>query len=215
VSDLSETPGLEQKGISISGLAQAAVDDPAVMRQLLDGISPAVKSANVRSNSSEALQLLSQTNPLALFPHWDYFVGLLGTGNGFAQYPAIHIMANLATADRECRFERAFDLFYDLLDSGGVMIAAHIAGVSSQISIAYPHLRARIVQRLLAAQMPNLEESRRDLVRGYVVEALETCMPGLADREPALAFIRRQQQSGSPSTRKKAAAFLKKWAKAA
>ena len=74
---MSDTLDLAQKGISIPDLAQAALDDPAVMQQLLDGISPAAKSANVRSNSSEALQLLSRTNPQALLPHWDYFVSLL------------------------------------------------------------------------------------------------------------------------------------------
>jgi hypothetical protein len=211
---MSDPLDLAQKGISIPGLAQAALGDAAVMRRLLDGIAPEARGANVRSNSSEALQLLSQTNPVALFPHWDYFVSLLSSGNGFAQYPAIHVLANLAPADHDCRFEAAFDLFYSLLDSGGVMIAAHVAGVSAQIAVAHPHLQARIADRLLAAQMPNLEGSRQDLVRGYIVEALDACLPGVADRAPAMAYIRRQQQSGSPGARKKAAALLRKWEKA-
>ena len=212
---MSDNLDLAQKGISIPGLAQAALENPAVMRQLLDGIAPAARSANIRSNSSEALQLLNRTNPHELLPHWDYFVGLLGSGNGFAQYPAIHILANLAPVDRDGRFDRAFDLFYSLLDSDSVMIVAHVAGVSGQIALAQLHLRARIVQRLLAARMSGLEETRRDLARGYIVDALDACMADAPDQVPILAFVRQQQQTGSPGARKKAGAFLKKWEKAA
>lgn len=212
---MSDTPDLAQKGISIPSLAQAALDNPAMMRQLLDGISPAAKSANIRSNSSEALQLISRTSPHALLPHWDYFVGLLASGNGFAQYPAIHVLANLAAVDSDGRFERSFEAFYGLLEGDSVMISAHVAGVSAQIAAAQPHLQPRIVRRLLCARLSGLEESRRDLVRGYVVEALDACMASAQDPAAILAFVRQQQTSGSPGTRKKATAFLKKWVKAA
>jgi hypothetical protein len=208
---VSDFPDLTRKGSDIPFLAQAALNDPAVMLQILDGIASATRNANLRANSSEALQLLSRTNPHELLPHWDYFVGLLSSGNGFAQYPAIHILANLAPADRDGRFSQAFDLFYNLLEGESVMIAGHVAAVSGQIAQAQPHLRSQIVQRLLTAPLAGLEAPRRELVRGYIVEALDACMTDASDRGPILAFVGQLQKAGSPGARKKATAFLKKW----
>ena len=141
-------PDLTTKDADPAALAARAAADPAFLQALLDGISPAVQKAAVRSNASKTLQLLSETRPELLLPHWDYFVGLLASGNGFAQYPAIHVMANLAAHETEGRWERAFDAFYDLLECDSVMIAGHVAGVSGQVATGQPALRERIAERL-------------------------------------------------------------------
>lgn len=202
---------LTTKGADIAALAGRAAADPTFLETLLDGISPAVQKEAVRSNASKALQLLSETRPDVLLPHWDYFVGLLGSGNGFAQYPAIHVMANLAPHDFEGRWELAFEAFYGLLECDSVMIAGHVAGVSGQVGRGKPALRQRIAERLLKARYGGLDPQRADLVRGYALDALGEFAGELPDLAPALAHARALAASSSPGTRKKAAAFLKRF----
>ena len=170
-----------------------------------------MQKAAVRSNASKTLQLLSETRPELLLPHWDYIVGLLASGNGFAQYPAIHVMANLAAHETEGRWERAFDAFYDLLECDSVMVAGHVAGVSGQVATGQPALRERIAERLLAARYSGLDADRRDLVRGYALDALGEFAAGLPDLSTVVAHARELAASPNAGTRKKANAFLKRF----
>lgn len=207
---MSEPWDLSRKDLDPDALARAAAADPALLQALLDGVLPAVQRAPVRGNSAKALQRLSEIQPLVLLPHWEYLVTLLTSGNGFSQYPAIHIMANLAPYDSEGRMAACLDAFYDLLDGDSVMVAGHVAGVSGQIARAQPALAGRIAERLLQAEIRGLDEQRRDLVRGYILESLAVCAPALSDPGVVLAYAQQQAGSGSPTTRKKAAALLKR-----
>ncbi len=193
-------------------LAQQAQDRHALLG-LLKGISPAAKKAAIRENSFKALMLLSQSCPDLLFPHWAYLLDLLKSDNAFSKYAAVHLIAALACADREGRFEKAFDRYYALLDDGSVMVAAHVAGSSGAIARIKPRLQSRITKRLLEIDKTHFDAGHRDLVKSYAIVAFGEYIAGSRERDKIIAFVRKQLDAKSPRTRKMAREFLDKWAK--
>src|SRR5512135_2010107 len=111
-------------------MAEQALRSERALHDLLDGISPKTQKSIIRESSSKAVLYLSEQHPEVLLPHWAYFVKLLKSDNGFSKYVAVHVIANLATAGDDGRFEKNFGAFYKLLDDESVMVAAHVAGVS-------------------------------------------------------------------------------------
>ncbi len=191
--------------------AERAVADKATLAELLAGIL--AKKAEVREPSFKALLLITETHPEVLFPHWEYFAGLLVSKNTYLKYEAIYLIANLAVADTGRKFERIFETFYELLDDTSVIPASHAALNSGKIGRAKPELRTRITDRLLRIEDTHHEPERRELIKSYVIAAFDEYfeLAEEEDKELILEFVRGQVDSSSPKTRTKAKAFLKQW----
>ncbi len=191
--------------------AERAVADKATLAELLAGIL--AKKAEVREPSFKALLLITETHPEVLFPHWEYFAGLLVSKNTYLKYEAIYLIANLAVADTGRKFERIFETFYELLDDTSVIPASHAALNSGTIARAKPELRTRITDRLLRIGDTHHEPERRELIKSYVIAAFDEYfeLAEEEDKELILEFVRGQVDSSSPKTRTKAKAFLKQW----
>ena len=204
-------PELKEEDTETVQRAEKAVTDKAALAELLAGILS--KHEEIREPSFKALLAISETHPEVLYPHWEYFAGLLVSKNTYLKYEAIYLIASLTIADTSRKFERIFDTFYELLDDKSVIPASHAALNSGKIALAKPHLRTRITDRLLRIDDTHHEPERRELIKSYVIEAFEEYFEGSddEDRKMILEFVREQVASSSPKTRKKAKEFLKKW----
>ncbi len=198
---------------NVERIAAQAMADEKVLQELLNGVSPDAQKSQVRETSSQALMQLSQKCPEALYPHWDYFVGLMKSGNGFSKYVAIYVIRDLVRVDTENRFEKALKVFYSLLDDESVMVASHAAGTSGAIAKAKPALQAQITKRLLDVDRTHFDASRKGLIKSYVITALAEFFTELPakDQDKVIAFVQAQLDCPSPKTRKLAKAFLQKW----
>ena len=103
-------PNLSKKSLRPELLAGMALDDGKLLQDLLQGISPGVKKLALRENCSQALLYMAEQWPEMLLPHWDYFVGLLKSDNGFSKYVAIHVIATLVPLDEKGLFEKDDDV---------------------------------------------------------------------------------------------------------
>jgi hypothetical protein len=191
---------------------QLALSDERALREILSGIVS--KHDAYRYNCLKVLLQISETQPLVLYPEWDYFVELLQSDNSFSQYPAVHIIATLVEADEDDRFDAIFDTFYSLLDDESVMIAGHVAGVSGKIAKAKPKLQTRVTKRLLDIDATHFEPGRKDLIKSYAIESFDAYFEEAENKEEIVEFVRRQLDCTSPKTRKSAKSFLRKWGKA-
>jgi hypothetical protein len=203
---------LNNKLIQPDRLAELALDDEKLLSDLLDGVSPARKKSALRETSSKALMYMAEVWPEMLLPHWDYFLDLLKSDNGFSKYVAVYVIASLALVDTDGRFERSLDAFYRALDDESVMIASHLALVSGKIARARPDLREEITRRLLKVDETHFDESRQALVKAYIIEAFEQYFEVSTSKSEIIDFVRLQIECASPKTRKLAKAFLEKWA---
>lgn len=190
-------------------LARRAAKDEKVLAGLLNDILSTREK--VRYRSFQALLHMSETEPKALYPTWDFFVGLLTGDHPSRKYIAIHILARLTAVDRGRRFEKIFDEFYSLLEDPSVIPAAHVAGHSGMIALAKPHLQTRITNALLSIEETRHPPHRKELVKAYAMRSFGEYIARVKRRRPILEFARRQTKSESPSARKVARQILDRW----
>jgi len=206
---------LSEEGLDAASVTRQALEDDEVFEALINGISPERKKITIRENSFRALMLLCEKQPDRLLPHWEYLVGLLQSNNSYSKYAAIHIIAAIVPADKQGLFDRAFDIYYGLLDDRSIMVAAHIAGRSGKIARAKPALQSMITGRLLDIEQTHFDQGRQNLIKPFIIESFEEYFEQSKDKAQILAFVRQQVNCRSPKARKLAKAFLKKWEGAA
>ncbi len=188
-----------------------AISDGSYLMEAIDGISPEKKKMEERELFIPLLIELSIKNPELLYGKWEIFMDYLKSDNGFSQYAALYVIANLTKIDRENKFERDFQDYFAQLDCGSVMVASHIAINAAVIAEFKPGLIPDIIGALLEIEKTNQTQSRKNLIKAYVIEAFEKLYPKALNKEEIARFVKKGLESGSPKTRKTADQFLKKY----
>lgn len=204
-------PDLNDKNMSVEAMAKEALKDKKILSGLLDNLKN--KSETVRYNSSKVLNLLSEKNPEALYPQWNYFVELLSSDHTYWKLSVIPSLANLARIDTENKFDAIFEKFFGLLNDRSVIPAVWIAANSGKIAKAKPELQRRITDRLLSIDQTHHDPERRDLIKSGAIESFAEYFGESKDQKKILEFVKKQQECKSPKTRKLAREFLAKWRK--
>ena len=199
-------PDLGKKDISVESVARKALKDKEVLSELLEGILS--EKDTIRYNSFKALLLISEENPEALYPKWNFWVDMIDSDNAYWKLIAVRIIANLTKADGKNRFEKVFNEYYNLFNDS-VIVAGHLAASSGEIAKAKPKLQTKITNKLLNIDKTN--QKHKDLVKAGAIEAFDEYFKEAKDKEKILKFVAEQLNSRSPKTRKKAKWFLKKW----
>lgn len=196
---------LEDKKLDVKNLAQDAISDENLFKELLSGVKS--KDNTVRSNSFQALLIVSKDKPEFLYPEWDYFHDLLLNTNNYHKYIAIYILANLTQADDKDKFSAIFDDYFGILAGEKVMNASHVALNSPTIIKNKPELQSKIIELLL--DIENIHQGKqKELVKAYVIEALVKIYPDAQDKDKIREFVKSQLESSSPKTRDIASCFL-------
>ena len=178
-----------------------------MLTELLAGLK--ARQETLRYNCFKVLNLLVENNGEVLYPHWNYFVALLGADNTYRKLSALQIIAGLTRVDAGHRFEAIFDRYYDLLDDRSMIVAAYIASNSGKIARAKPELEPRITDRLLSIDKTHHAPGRKALVKAGAIEAFGEYFADAGSKPGIIEFVRRQLASESPKTRKLAGQFLK------
>lgn len=200
---------LNKKSISVKKVAKKTLEDRALLSELLQGVLS--KKEKIRFNSFKVLLSISEERPEKLYPEWDFFADLLSSPNTYFKYIAIYIIANLARDDPKNRFEKIFNKYYALLDDKSVIPPAHVVANSAKIALAKPDLQTKITNKLLGIDKTHHDPGRKDLIKGYVIEAFSELFEEAKNKRKMLDFVRAQLNSKSPRTKKKAKEFLRKW----
>lgn len=190
----------------LDGATRLALTDDRARRRLIDGLTSIQDP--YRYNCFQVLLRVCADHAALLYSNWDEFLALLDSPNAYHRSIGLRLIACLAAADGESRFERVFDRYFDLLDDESIMVARYLAQSAAGIAAAKPHLREPIVRRLLAVDRLHHEPSRRDLLKTDVIETLGACYEHCEDQAGIRAFVAEQLHCSSPKTRKAAKAFL-------
>jgi hypothetical protein len=197
---IKETPNLDD-------IARSAVADAEILKELLDGVVS--KDDTYRYNCFRALLQISENEPLALYPEWDYFVPFLASPNAYHRSVAVQLLARLAQVDSEKRFEAILEPYLAMLDDEKVMVARYLAQNAGRIVKAKPSLQEQITAHLLDVDRTHHTQSRKDLVKADIIQAFHAFFAESRDKEKILAFVEQQLESSSPKARQAAKAFLK------
>lgn len=180
------------------------------LSEALDGIIS--KKDEVRSISFKILNRVAEKEPDVLYPEWDYLADLLDSDNHYHRYISINLLANLAKVDVKNKFEKIFDKFFANIDGERTMVAGQAAWNSGKIAKVKPNLQTKITNRLL--NIDKVHQGKQiELIKAYVIEAFNEYFEEFSDKNKILDFVKMQQVSNSPKTRKVAEEFLKKWEK--
>jgi hypothetical protein len=198
------------KEADLEKAVQLASADPRVLDELWRGILS--KQDTYRYNCFQALLQISEQEPDILYSRWDYLVEQLDSDNSYHRSIGLRLIANLTGADAAGQFDGIFDRYFDLIDDEKIVTARYLVQSADKIAGHKPHLRERITARLLGVDDTHHTESRKDLLKGDVIQVLEELFKDSADQDSILAFAKAQLTCSSPKTRKAAKQFLEKHA---
>lgn len=188
--------------------AKKAISNPKILSELLEGILS--KDDEVRYPSFKALFIISKEHPEVLYPKWDFFVKLISSYNSYKKLIGLRIIANLTKVDKEDKFGKIFYKYYRILNDSRTMTAGHIASNSGKIAKAKPNLQIKITEKLLNIDKTHTGK-QKELIKAYAIEAFDEYYEEVKDKKKINDFIKKQLESESPKTRKKAKEFLDKW----
>lgn len=197
---------LNNKNLNIVNVTKKALKDKEVFSELLEGILS--KNETIRSNGFKALMLLSEEYPVVLYSKWDHFVEMLDSKNAFFKFMAIQLIANLTKIDKENKFKKIFNKYYDLLNDS-VIVAGHITANSGKIARAKPELQTKITNKLL--NIDKTIQKHKDLIKAGAIESFSEYFNEAKDKNKIVDFVKAQLHCESPRTKKTAKEFLKKW----
>ncbi|MDP3449521.1 MAG: hypothetical protein Q8R87_02990 [Anaerolineaceae bacterium] len=201
---------LDNKLVPSDRIAEMALEDPALLKELLSGVSEQKQKSARRENCSQALMVMAETWPEILLPFWDYFVRLFKSNNGFSKYVAIYVIASL-TKSSPIKFVTTLEDYFELLDDESVMVASHAALNAAKIAHACPDIQPEIIHRLLLIDQTKHDPSRLGLVKAYIIETLDSLYLTASNQLEIMDFVKAQIGCPSPKTVKLAKAFLKKY----
>jgi len=164
----------------------------------------------IRNKAFNILLPISENNPEYLYPEWEQIVKVLRKEEVSNKYVAIHLIANLVNTDRENKFEKIFDEFYNLIRHESPVVSPHIAEKSGKIINAKPHLQKNIIKILLTTDKTS-RCRHKELLKSYVISGLDACFAVIESKEQVLDYVEKQLNSESPKTRKTAKEFLNKY----
>jgi len=193
----------------ITALAKGAMADDAALAGLVAGLSS--KDLGTKQRSFLSLNMLTEMRPERLYAHyWEDIAAMLDSPGVDAKYIAIYLLAGMATADTEDRFEDIFNKYFSLLDDNTLIAPMHVALNAAAVFKAKPDLRQDIVKLLVSIDRTHHTSARKALIAANALESIDKIYDEIEDKAAVLDFARHYLDGPSPKARKVAKEFLKR-----
>ncbi|MEJ2252716.1 MAG: hypothetical protein P8Y97_24045, partial [Candidatus Lokiarchaeota archaeon] len=191
-------------------IAKKIVEKVLLNNNLLTDVYEAIinKKEAIRYPNVMALEELAEKIPEKIYPRFEYFFELTTSNNAFHRAIGISIIANLTKIDDQNKFDKIFDEFYNMMDDKSVMVTRKLVLGSGKIIKNKPYLLEKITERLLNIDKTHHVPNRSALIWGDIVEILGDNFQNSQSKEKIIEFAKKQVNSASPSTVKRAKAFL-------
>ena len=170
------------------------------------------KNARIRDQFFYFLLEISDQSPRQLYRYWDILLNILRRPEVSNKHIAIRLLSNLMIVDSKNKFKYVKDEWFELLNHESPVVSHHIAGTAGKIIKSKLELQNEIVSTLL-----DVESIRRcrhpELMKSYIIEAFDDCFGVISrdNQKKIIEFVKKQTQSTSPKTRKKAKDFISRW----
>lgn len=193
-------------------VANLAIGSTELINHLIEGISHGSK--RIKYGCSNTLVIISEKNPGLLYPHFDVFEKLLGSGDKFIKWAAINIIANLTKTDTHNKFDIIFESYFSEITGPVMITAANIIKGAAIIAKAKPDLTERITNVLLRIKDAEYQTDEcRNIVFGHTITAFDKFFKQVEKKEDVISFIKSLTDNPRKPTKNKAEKFIKKWEK--
>ena len=199
---------LLKKNIKPETYAKKIIENPILIEQYLDGLLS--KNETYRYNCFKIVNIVSEEKPVLLYPHWDFFKDHLKSKNNYHKMSAVTILANLTAVDRENRFKKIFNQYFENLKSEKTIVPIYVVKSSGKIASFKPEIEEKITEILL--DIENIYPGKQiELLKSAVIESFSELYEKTQKKNKIVSFVKKQVKSNSPKTRKAAKEFINKW----
>ena len=198
---------LAASGTDRTALAKAVLRQPGLVQPLIENVTH--PQARVRFGAARVLERIAEDAPALLYPHFAFFVRLLGGENRILCWEATRILAHLVAVERDGQFEGAFRQFFAPLSGPTMITAANIIQSAPVIARARPEWAERMARQILRVETAHYKTPEcRNVAIGHAIKALGQLFPLLQKPRSVIEFVRRHTGNSRAATRKKAELFL-------
>lgn len=190
-------------------IAARVIRNPQRIPELIEGLTS--DRPPIKYGCGKVLRIVSDREPGLLYPHMDFFVGLLDHQNKILQWEGIYVIANLTRVDEKKKFEKIFRRYFAPITGTVLITAANVIGGAATIALAKPRLSDRIAKELLRVDTARYKTTEcRRVALGHAIQAFDSFFHQIKNKKPIVQLVTRQLRNPRESTRKKAQQFLKK-----
>lgn len=199
----------------LEAIIASVLAEPDLLDDLVDTILH--DTTSLKYGCEKVVRGVSETRPELVYPYFDHFVGLLDADNSFLRWGAIMIVADLSAADSRNKFEAIFERYFAFITGPDMVAAANVIGNSWKIALAKPRLVPGIVDKILAVQRAKYvhkgkqSSECRNVVIGAAIDSFARFYETIENKEPVMAFVKRQQKNPRPQVVRRAQKFLKRY----
>jgi hypothetical protein len=202
-----------QRGADVSGVANSVIKQPELIAELVEALQ--AEKGTAKYGYEKVLRLVSERRPDLIYPHFDFFAGLLDCDNNFLKWGAIMTIANLTSVDGRGRFEEIFEQYYAPIPGPAMITAANIIGSSPRIVRAKPRLVGPITQEILKVRKAKYESHGkpspecRNVAIGHAIEAFDQFFDRIEEQDTVIRFVKLQLKNMRKQVVKRAERFLR------
>ncbi len=189
-------------------IAEKVIEDPDLLLEIFQGLSP--ENKRIKNRSAKILRIVSGKNPEIVYPKISVFIDLIDGKDTILKWIAIDVIGNLAPVDTENQFTKIFKKFYTFLSDESMITAGHVIDNSGKIARAKPELSKKITTELLKVEKIPRNNECKNILLGKVILAFDLYFDQIEDKEKIHSFVQRQLENPRNATRLKAEKFLKK-----
>ena len=209
-TQLTKTILTQKEPAELYDLVQPGLESVELRDLLVEGCF--AKNETYRYNCVRVFFRALEKEPGLFYPYWERFVEGISSSNGFYRSSATQAIAFLTAADKEHRLNTILEAYLRMLDDEKVMVARYFVQTIHLIPKARPDLHEKVIACLLDVENTRHTASRKSLLKADIINAFEQLYETLSaqERKEILAFVEKERDSESLSTRKATKAFLKK-----
>ena len=204
---------LENKSMTKEEVLRRVKQDFNLLPEVLSGVSSS--KARVRYGCAKVLMDLSGEYPEKLYPHIDSFITLLDSKYRILTWNAMAIIANLARADRDKKFDAIFNKYYNFLNDVHMVTVANVVGNSGKIALAKPYLIPKIANELLKVEnistTPHLTAECKRVIAERTIKSFDLFFERIDDKKKVITFAKKHVNSPRKTLKAAAESFQKKW----
>ncbi|MBC8186411.1 hypothetical protein H8E88_35465 [candidate division KSB1 bacterium] len=202
---------LVTKEVTVEELTKRVIKEQNLLPEIFDGLK--AEKASIKYGCLKVLCLISEQQPVLLYPYFNFFVELLDSEVNIFKWGGILIIANLTVADTNNKFELIFEKYYAPITEHVLISAANVVRSSGTIALAKPELTERITEEVLKVDDAVYETDEcRNIAIGHAIKSFHKFFVQIKNKQPVIDFINRQLENSRSGTKKAAEKFVKKYA---
>ncbi|SHK12085.1 hypothetical protein [Paramaledivibacter caminithermalis] len=201
---------IADKNFNVNEFVKAVLDDEnirgEVIKQLLTN-----NDIMVYYHCYYIISKASEKKPELFYKYWNNFVSLLEHKNSYHRNIGLTIIANLTKIDEDNLFSSIFQKYIEHFNDDKFMTAQCFVQSMKKVIRNKKQYEKKIIDLLLDIdKICTYREKQKELLKSDIIEVLDEVYKSTKYKDIIVEFIRKQCNSLSPKTKKKARFFLAK-----